>query len=164
MATATYGTIRPSNVSPSDVDIFYTYTPSRDIPPQTPVRILDATNFLTQFNTPLVNNGTQPILSGLYNLNLSADLFSAKGYYTIMIRPKQFYSTIFDCGVLSAYPDIKGLVFDSGQLPTQLSNNDGMVGYRIEYLDDGGNIIPNTYRIVTSANLTEAVSANIKIN
>tara|TARA_R110002126_G_scaffold123262_1_gene265265 strand:+ start:202 stop:1104 length:903 start_codon:yes stop_codon:yes gene_type:complete len=161
MATATYGTIRPSNVSPSDVDIFYTYTPSRDIPPQTPVRILDATNFLTQFNTPLVNNGTQPILPGLYNLNLSADLFSAKGYYTIMIRPKQFYSTIFDCGVLSAYPDIKGLVFDSGQLPTQLSNNDGMVGYRIEYLDDGGNIIPNTYRIVTSANLTEAVSANI---
>jgi len=161
MATATYGTIRPSNVSPSDVDIFYTYTPSRDIPPQTPVRILDANNFLTQFNTPLVNNNVQPTLPGLYNLNLPANLFSAKGYYTIMIRPKQFYSTIFDCGVLSAYPDIKGLIFNVNGLPTQLSNNDGMVGYRIEYLNDNGNIIPNTYRIVTSANLTEAVSANI---
>ena len=30
------------NVSPDDVDIFYTYSPSRDTPPQKPVRILDA--------------------------------------------------------------------------------------------------------------------------
>ena len=34
MATGNYGTIRPANVSPDDVDIFYTYSPSRDTPPQ----------------------------------------------------------------------------------------------------------------------------------
>ncbi len=161
MATATYGTIRPANVSPSDVDVFYTYTPTRDAPPQTPVRVLDAGNFLTRFPSPLANNGVQPTFAGLYNLNLPADLFSAKGYYTIMIRPKQYYVSILDCGVLSAYPDIKGLIFDINSLPAILRANDAMVGYRIEYLDDGGQIIENTYRIITSANLTEAVSANI---
>ena len=30
MATGTYGTIRPSDVSPEDVDIIMLYTPSRD--------------------------------------------------------------------------------------------------------------------------------------
>ena len=161
MATATYGTIRPANVSPTDVDIFYTFTPSRDVPPQTPVRVLDAGNFLTTFTNPIANNGIQPTLGGLYNLNLPADLFSTKGYYTIMMRPKQFYATILDCGVLSAYPDIKGIVFDINGLPPNVQANDAMVGYRIEYINDAGSIIPNTYRIVTSANLTEAVSANI---
>lgn len=161
MATGNYGTIRPANVSPDDVDIFYTYTPSRDTPPQAPVRILDANNFLTQFNNPLSVNGTQPILSGLYNLNLPASLFSDKGYYTIMIRPKQYNAVITDCGVLSAYPDIKGLIFDTNSLPPILGQNDASVGYRIEYYDERGQLIPNLYRIITSANLTEAVSANI---
>jgi hypothetical protein len=161
MATGNYGTIRPANVSPDDVDIFYTYSPSRDVPPQAPVRILDANNFLSQFNNPLSVNGNLPLLGGLYNLNLPADLFSDKGYYTIMIRPKQYNLNIFDCGVLSAYPDIKGLVFNTNNLPPTLSQNDSMVGYRIEYYDETNEIIPNIYRIVTSSNLTEAVSANI---
>lgn len=161
MATGNYGTIRPANVSPDDVDIFYTYSPSRDVPPQAPVRILDANNFLSQFNNPLSVNGNLPLLGGLYNLNLPADLFSDKGYYTIMIRPKQYNLNIFDCGVLSAYPDIKGLVFNTNDLPPTLSQNDSMVGYRIEYYDETSEIIPNIYRIVTSSNLTEAVSANI---
>ncbi len=161
MATGNYGTVRPANVTTDDVDIFYTYTPSREVPPSVPVRVLDANNFLTQFNNPLSINGTQPILSGLYNLNLPSDLFSSKGYYTIMIRPKQYYATIVDCGVLSAYPEIKGLVFDINSLPPILAQNDAMVGYRIEYLDDTNNILPNLYRVVTSANLTEAVNQNL---
>jgi hypothetical protein len=161
MATGNYGTIRPANVSPDDIDIFYTYTPSRDVPPTVPIRILDANSFLTQFNNPLTFNGTQPILGGLYNLNLPANLFSAKGYYTIMIRPKQYYVPIADCGVLSAYPDIKGLVFNKSDLPPVLAQNDAMIGYRIEYMDSNNQIIPNLYRIVTSANSAEAVNQNL---
>jgi hypothetical protein len=161
MATGNYGTVRPANVSPDDIDIFYTYTPSRDVPPTVPIRVLDANSFLTQFNNPLTFNGTQPILGGLYNLNLPANLFSAKGYYTIMIRPKQYYVVLSDCGVLSAYPDIKGVVFDKVDLPPVLTQNDAMVGYRIEYLDSNNQIIPNLYRIVTSANSTEAVNQNL---
>ena len=161
MATGNYGTVRPANVSPDDIDIFYTYTPSRDVPPTVPIRVLDANSFLTQFNNPLTFNGTQPILGGLYNLNLPANLFSAKGYYTIMIRPKQYYVVLSDCGVLSANPDIKGVVFDKVDLPPVLTQNDAMVGYRIEYLDSNNQIIPNLYRIVTSANSTEAVNQNL---
>jgi hypothetical protein len=161
MATGNYGTVRPANVSADDIDIFYTYSPSRDVPPSVPVRVLDANSFLTQFNNPLNINGVQPLLSGLYNLNLPSNLFSSKGFYTIMIRPKQYYATIADCGVLSAYPDIKGLVFDTNSLPPVLGQNDSMVGYRIEYIDNTNQIIPNLYRIVTSANLTEAVNQNL---
>jgi hypothetical protein len=161
MATGNYGTVRPANVSPDDVDIFYTYTPSREIPPSDPLRVLDANNFLTQFDNPIGFNGSLIKLSGLYNLNLPSNLFSAKGYYTIQIRPKQYYATIADCGVLSAYPDIKGIVFDTTLLPPSIADNDSMVGYRIEYLDDLNQLIPNTYRIVTSANLTEAVNQNL---
>lgn len=161
MATGNYGIVRPANVTPDDIDIFYTYSPSRDVPPTVPVRVLDANTFLTQFNNPLSLGTSQPILGGLYNLNLPANLFSSKGYYTIMIRPKQYYATIFDCGVLSAYPDIKGLVFDKNNLPPVITQNDAMVGYRIEYFDDANQIIPNLYRIVTSANSTEAVNQNL---
>ena len=161
MATGNYGTIRPANVSPDDIDIFYTYSPSRDVPPVGPVRVLDANIVLSQFNNPIPVNGTQTILPGLYNMNLPSELFSAKGYYTIMIRPKQYYTTLSDCGVLSAYPDIKGLVFDTNSLPPFLGQNDTMVGYRVEYLDDTNQIIPNLYRIITSANLTQAVSQNL---
>lgn len=163
MATGNYGTVRAANVSPDDIDVFYTYSPSRDIPPLDPIKVLDANLILTQFNNPIpvAGSSTQPILPGLYNMNLPSDLFSAKGYYTIMIRPKQYYVVVADCGVLSAYPDIKGLVFDTNQLPPILAQNDSMVGYRIEYLDDTNQLIPNLYRVVTSANLTEAVNQNI---
>lgn len=161
MATGNYGTIRPANVSPDDIDIFYTYSPSRDVPPVGPVRVLDANIVLSQFNNPIPVNGTQTILPGLYNMNLPSELFSAKGYYTIMVRPKQYYTTLSDCGVLSAYPDIKGLVFDTNSLPPFLGQNDAMIGYRVEYLDDTNQIIPNLYRIITSANLTQAVSQNL---
>jgi hypothetical protein len=161
MATGNYGTVRPANVSPDDIDIFYTYSPSRDVPPVGPVRLLDANTVLTQFNNPIPANGVQNILSGLYNLNLPSDLFSAKGYYTIMIRPKQYYTNIVDCGVLSAYPDIKGLVLDINQLPSFLAQNDALIGYRIEYLDDASQIIPNLYRVVTSVNLAEGVQQNL---
>ena len=161
MATGNYGTVRPANVSADDIDIFYTYTPSRALPVTSPMRILDANNYLTSFNNPLPLGGGFPILSGLYNLNLPSDLFSAKGFYTITIRPKQYYVPITDCGVLSAYPDIKGLVFKTSDLPPILQQNDNMVGYRIEYFDDSNQIQRNLFRVVTSANLTEAVNQNL---
>jgi len=163
MATGNYGIVRPANVSADDIDIFYTYTPSREVPPTVPLRQIDANSVLTQFESPLSlgNNQSLPLFGGLYNLNLPSDLFSAKGYYTIMIRPKQYYFTLVDCGVLSAYPDIKGIVFDANTLPPVLAQNDAMVGYRIEYLDEGNQVIPNLFRIVTSANLVEAVNQNL---
>lgn len=161
MATGNYGIVRPADVQVNDVDIFYTYTPNRDLPPQQPVQRLDANVVLTPISHPDDVNGNFPILGGLYNLTLPAGQFSSKGFYTIIIRPKEFRLNIVDCGVLSAFPDIKGLVFSTTDLPPQISENDALVGYRIEYYDDSGVKIPNLYRIVTSSNRVEPVNQNL---
>ncbi len=153
MAIGNYGTVRPAKVSPTDVEIFYTYTPSRNTPPLEPIQTLDPTAVLTTFNNP--NDGFG-VLGGLYNLNLPAINFSDAGFYSIIIRPRQYLIDITDCGVLSAFPDIKGLVFDIADLPSALVDNGNLVGYRLEYTED-----QNTFRIITSSNRAEAVNQNL---
>lgn len=161
MSTGTYGIVRPSDVQIDDVEIFYTFTPSRDLPPSTPVQRLDANVVLTPIQHPDSVNGTFPVLGGLYNLTLPAGIFSIRGFYTLIIRPKEYRINIADCGVLSAFPDIKGLVFNVFDLPPKISENDSLVGYRIEYYDDAGNKIPNMFRIITSSNKVEPVNQNL---
>ena len=70
--------------------------------------------------------------------------------------------------MLSAYPDIKGIVFDLSTIPTNFQpkfENDGLVGYRIEYLDVTGVSdnakIPNLFRVITSNNRAEPVNQNL---
>lgn len=162
MSTANYGTIRPADVNISDVEIFYTFTPSREVPPVLPIQRLDANSVLQPFSHPDDVNGTFPVFGGLYNLTLPANNFSTKGFYTIIIRPREIRLDITDCGVLSAFQNIKGLVFDKANLPNEISGNDALVGYRIEYFDDSGNKIPNFFRIITSANAAEPVNQNLQ--
>jgi hypothetical protein len=162
MATGNYGTIRPADVGPNDVDIFYTYTPDRETPPTLPVQRLNANNILKPLLHPDEIQGNIPVLGGLYNLSLPAENFSSKGFYTIIIRPREIRLRITDCGVLSAYPNIKGLVFDKAVLPGELTANDALVGYRVEYYNDANNKIPNFFRIITSSNSAEPVSQNLQ--
>ena len=61
MATGNYGTIRPADVGINDVDIFYTYTPSRETPPTIPVQRLEATNVLSPILHPDDVNGNLPV-------------------------------------------------------------------------------------------------------
>lgn len=163
MATGNYGTVRPSDVSSNDVDIFYTYTPNRETPPTIPIQKLESTNVLTPLLHPdsIGDDETNlPIFGGLYNLTLPADSFSNKGFYTIVIRPKEIRSKIVDCGTLSAYPDIKGIVLDKNNLPGDLSPNNSLVGYRVEYYDEAGGKIPNFFRVITSSNSAEPITQN----
>jgi len=162
MATGNYGTVRPADVNPSDVDIFYTYTPNRESAPTIPIQRLNPTNILTPLSHPDDINGTLPVFGGLYNLTLPASNFSSKGFYTVVIRPREIRIPITDCGTLSSFPNIKGLVFDKSQLPAELTSNDALVGYRVEYYNDSGNKIPNFFRIITSANSAEPVSQNLQ--
>jgi hypothetical protein len=99
------------------------------------------------------------IFGGLYTLKLPTSVFGTKGFYTIIIRPKQIRTTIQDCGVLVDNQDVKGLVFDINQIPLELQNrfeNGNLVGYRVEYLNEqtgtGQDKIQNMYRIITSNN------------
>ena len=49
MATGTYGTIRPADVSPQDVEIILNYTPSRDETDNFVLTTLDALSVLKPY-------------------------------------------------------------------------------------------------------------------
>jgi hypothetical protein len=153
-------------MSPEDVEIILNYTPTRD---ETDNFILTKLNSLDVLK-PYFNNantGGNPnveVLGGLYNLRLPADIFNKIGIYTVYLRPAQIRCTILDCGVLSAFPNVRGLVIDLNSVPAQYRNkfvNQGLVGYRTEYLNSDGTKIPNFFRIITSSFFCEPVVQNL---
>jgi hypothetical protein len=166
MASGSYGTIRPADVSPEDVDIILNYTPSRDDTNNFLLTKLDAKNVLRPYfhNTNTGGNNGVEILGGLYNLKLPADVFNKLGIYTLYIRPAEIRTKITDCGVLSALPNVKGIVIDITNVPTQFKNkfvNQGLVGFRVEYLNDNGTKIPNFFRLITSSFYCEPIYQNL---
>jgi len=166
MATGSYGTIRPADVSPEDVEIILNYTPSRDYTDNFLLTKLDGPSVLRPYfnNTTTGVNNNIEILGGLYNLRLPTDVFNRIGIYTLYIRPIQIRTVITDCGVLSALPNVKGIVIDLNNVPVQYRNkftNQGLVGFRIEYLNPDGTKIPNFFRIITSSFFCEPVLQNL---
>lgn len=169
MATGTYGTIRPADVSPEDVEIILNYTPSRDDTDNFELSKLDATAVLRPYfhNNATGGNPNLEILGGMYNLKLPAEQFNRIGIYTLFIRPAEIRTSILDCGVLSALPNVRGIVFDISQVEAtspQFVNkfvNQGLIGFRIEYLNNDGTKIPNFYRIITSSFYCEPVIENL---
>jgi hypothetical protein len=166
MATGTYGTIRPADVSPEDVEIILNYTPSRDETDNFVLTKLDASSLLKPYfnNANTGGNANVEILGGLYNLTLPADQFNKIGIYTLYIRPAQIRTTILDCGVLSALPNVKGIVINLNAVPSNYRNkfvNQGLVGFRIEYLNSDGTKVPNFFRLVTSSFFCEPVVQNV---
>ena len=170
MSLGSYGIVRPADVSPSDVDIFYTYSPSRDFGHQTPLNrlALAAADILIPYynntNTGTITDGVE-LFGGMYTLKLESSIFSAKGIYNIIIKPREIRTVLVDCGVLSALPNVKGIILDTSApslsaFADKLVNG-GLVGYRVEYLNDDGTKIQNFYRVVTSANRCEPVNQNL---
>jgi hypothetical protein len=165
VSIGSYGTIRPSDVSPQDVEIIMNYTPTRDVTDQFVLTKLDAPTILKPYfaNSETGGNAGVEVLGGLYNLTLPANQFNALGIYTLYLRPAQIRTVITDCGVLSALPNVKGLVIDISNVPTQYQNKfvpQGLVGFRIEYLNNDGSKIPNFFRVVTSSFYCEPVVSN----
>ena len=171
MATGTYGIVRPADISPDDVEIFYHYTPSRDKVGNANLIKLDPNAVLIKIDNP--NKGQSnvtnfEVFGGMYTLKLPVANFSTKGFYTIMIKPVEIRTTIVDVGVLSSLSDVKGLVFDISSLPSNFTSkfeNDGLVGYRIEYLNTTTSStdakINNFFRVITSNNRAEPVNQNL---
>ena len=165
MAIGTYGTVRPSDVSPADVEIIMTYTPSRDVTDNYTLKKLDAEALLRPYfnNTETGGNAGVEVLGGLYNLTLPANEFNALGFYTLYLRAAEIRTVITDCGVLSALPNVKGIIVDLANVPQQYINKfvpQGLVGFRIEYLNADGSKIPNFFRVVTSCFFCEPVVTN----
>jgi hypothetical protein len=166
MSIGVYGTIRPSDVSPEDIEIILNYTPSRDATDNFVLTTLDAKTVLRPYfnNSNTGGNADIEILGGLYNLTLPATQFNKLGIYTLYIRPAQIRTEITDCGVLSALPNVKGIVIDMSNVPNQYLNKfiaQGLVGFRIEYLNNDGTKIPNFFRIITSNFFCEPVVQNL---
>ena len=165
MATGNYGTIRLADVSPQDVEIIVNYAPSRDAGDNFTLAKLDTLQYLTPyFNNNTTGGNANEVLGGLYNLVLPTDQFNALGIYTLMIRPAQIRTVINECGVLSALPNVKGIIVDLQTVPEEYRNkfvNQGLVGFRVEYLNDDGTKVPNFFRIITSNFYCEPVIQNL---
>ena len=165
MSVGVYGTIRSADVSPADVEIQMVYTPSRDVTSEFVLTNLDAQTILKPYfnNSETGGNAGVEVLGGLYNLTLPANTFNELGFYTLYLRPAQIRTLITDCGVLSALPNVKGIIIDLANVPTQYRNNfvsQGLVGFRIEYLNPDGSKIPNFFRVITSSFFCEPVVTN----
>jgi len=166
MAIGTYGTIRGADVSPEDVEIIMHYTQSRDVTDNFILKSLDAKTILRPYfnNQNTGGNANVEILGGLYNLTLPSTEFNALGIYTLYIRPVQIRTTINDCGVLSALPNVRGIVINLDNVPSQYRNkfiSQGLVGYRVEYLNNDGSKVPNFFRVITSNFFCEPVTQNL---
>lgn len=165
MSTGNYGIIRPSDVSPNDMDVFYHFTPSRDVTGSINLIKLDANLIVKKIDNPAIQG---QIFGGLYTLQLPTSIFNQKGFYTLIIKPKEIRLPILDCGVLSSFPDVRGIIFDGTQIPSadiSKFENNVLCGYRIEYMTIDPNAsekkIQNLFRIITSNNRAEAVSQNL---
>ena len=164
MATGNYGTVRLSDVSPADTEIIMNYTPSRDLTNDFVLKKLNAQELLQPyFSNPAIGGQTNEILGGLYNLKLPASEFNNVGIYNLLIRPVQIRTQIYDCGVLQSLPNVKGIIIDLSTVPQEFLNRfvtQGLVGYRVEYLNNDGTKNTNFFRIITSSFFCEAVVAN----
>ena len=173
MAVGSYGIVRPADVSPDDVDIFYHYSADRLATSGVDLKKLDAKTILTPVfhNQNTTNGGTYDpkanieVLGGLYNLKLNAADFTELGIYTLHVRPKQLRTSIADCGVLAALPSVRGIVIDLSNVSATERNKftpQGLVGYRIEYINyTTGQKIPNFYRVVTSSFYCSPIVSNL---
>jgi len=155
MSIGTIGNIRPSDVSIEDIEVVFTFSPDRTTPPQI-VGKLDSTEVLSEVNFE------DNLVQGLYNLRLDPQTFNEIGIYNIYIKPKEYIITISDCGVLASIPSVRGIVIDSNEIP-ELSNrlnSNGLIGFKIEYLDNNGEKIRNLFRIITSSNRSLSENGN----
>ena len=158
-SNGTYGTRIASNVTQKDVEIFYSYSPTRNS---------DDVNNATFMKLPsnlLFDAETEDndVLEGLKNLKLPLQYFNKKGFYSVYIRPKEVKAVINNVSTLTAYPDVRGIVINTSsvtELSNELRTNNMLVGYRIVYLDENGKR-ENYYRIVTSNNKCEPVEQSL---
>ena len=166
--TGVYGTKIGANVTAEDVDIFYSYHASRNSTDtlNATFKHLDPSLLIrTKINSDDSAMQYDDIIEGLYNLKLPLEYFGKKGFYTIYIKPKEMETVLQDVGVLSAYPDVKGLVIDVSKvtdstLKSLLLMNNALVGYRVIYFNDEFKR-ENYYRIITSNNKCEPIVQNL---
>ena len=163
MSTGAYGTVIPSRIKSSDIDIYYAYHETRTsdsvenaVFKKLPSSILS--NVLYDGGEDSVDN----VLEGLYNLKLPLEYFNRKGFYTVYIKPREIPAVIADVSSLTSFPNVRGIVIDSNDTSidedfrSKIHDNNQLVGYRIIFINDDGSR-SEYYRLVTSNNRCEPV-------
>lgn len=159
-----YGTIKPAFLSLSnianDVEIYYSYRQNRgDNGDRTNFKPLESSNLVPA--TAETSNGTE-VLPGVFTLKLPLDKFGEPGIYTIYIKPKEIETIIQDVGVLSAYPDVRGIILKSFTGDDSVLNvNGALTGYRVEYFGMDGGTRSEDFSIITSSNKCSTIIQNI---
>jgi len=154
MAIGIYGTKKLADVNIDDVDILYSFSPSRESIGDTDMK-------------PLFNNLTSMDFrkligsDGVYKLRLPASVFKDLGFYTVQIKPKTFETTILDCSYVITNDNNAIQISKKGiVIPTlQFLKTSSLIGYQIEYFDKNNVKIKNLSRIVTSSDLV-SISPN----
>jgi len=164
MSTGIYGTVRSSDVSVNDMDMYYSYSADRNTKNINLLR-LNPSDFISEHmlldDTTLNYNSSGVLIEGLYNLTLPATTFNNVGIYNIYIKPKTFQSKITDCGVLSAAPSVKGIVVALDSV-NGLTANNALQGYKIEYVDSTTNLkVRDVVRYVVTSNKVSSVNENV---
>ena len=151
-----YGTRIAANVTNNDIEMFYSYSPTRNSDS------VNATNFIKLDSSYLSDVNSEQPIEGLKNLKLPLSIFNKKGFYSIYIRPKEVHAVINNVSELTTYPDVRGIIIspssiNDSTMQKKMETNNAMVGYRIIYLNDNGDR-EEYYRIITSNNKCETVS------
>ena len=154
-----YGTTKPAYLTSSDiindVDIFYSYRKNRGV---------EGNVFKRLSSSNLVPGTTESgdTIPGVFTLKLPLESFGEKGIYTIYIKPKEIDAIIADVGVLSAYPDVRGIVFQTFTDDESVLNvNGALTGYRVEYFGQAGDTRSEDFTIITSSNKCSTIIQNI---
>lgn len=157
-----YGTTKPAYLTASnianDVEILYSYRKNRGIND-------DTTNFKrgsSSWLVPATGGDNEEIIPGVFTLRLPMETFGAPGIYTIYIKPREIEAIIQDVGVLSAYPDVRGIVLKAFNTEnTELNVNGALTGYRVEYFGMAGNTRSEDFTIITSSNKCSTIIQNV---
>ncbi len=158
MAVGLFGNRVLANISFDDVDILYAYSATRE----------DVGDIQMK---PLFNNITSIDFKkfigadGLYKLRLPASIFKEIGFYSILIKPKSFETTIMDCSYVVTNDNNAIQVSKKGiVIPTlQFLKTSSLVGYQIEYFDKNDVKIRNLNRIITSSDIVNISPNNNSI-
>ena len=157
-----YGTIKPAYITniDNDVEIFYSYRKNRGVNDATTNFEPGDTRWLVPATAKTENGGIE-VLPGVFTLQLPLETFGEVGIYSIYIKPKEIEAIIQDIGVLSAYPDVRGMVLQTFTGNDSVLNvNGALTGYRVEYFGFN-NTRSEDFTIITSSNKCSTIIQNI---
>lgn len=159
MSVGIFGSKQLASINVDDVDILYAYSESRESIGDTQMQSLFQ-NITSQDFRKFIG------ADGMYKMRLPSSIFNKLGFYSILIKPKSFETTILDCSYVVTSDDNAIQISKKGIIiPTlQFLKTSSLVGYQIEYFDKNDVKIKNLTRIITSNDLVSISPNNNSVN